>query len=267
MKDYYKILGVDENTSQDKIKKAFRELAFKFHPDKNPGNEQYAEDRFKEINEAYSILSDSTKREQYDTARKSPFSGAPGFDYSQQDIFRDAFTNRNIMEELSRMFGQAGLRFDQDFLNRVFFEGAQRAQRGGGIYWNVYRSGGSTDSTPKSVSKPGFFTRLMIKGLVKLGEFTVRSLLGSAAPASNSLPDQYMDLEITNSEAIAGVERPVTYKQGNETRNFMVKIPPGIKSGTRIRLRGMTFTGGRKTGDLYLRVMVKGEPIAESGSG
>jgi len=62
VKDYYKILGVSENASQEDIKNAFRKLAFKYHPDKNPGNEKPAEEKFKEINEAYSILSDAGKR-------------------------------------------------------------------------------------------------------------------------------------------------------------------------------------------------------------
>lgn len=264
MKDYYQILGVNGDAGQDEIKKAFRKLAFEYHPDKNPGNEQYAEERFKEINEAYSILGDSNKRKQYDIARKSPFAGAPGFDYSQQDIFRDAFTNQNIMEELTRMFGQAGLRFDQDFLNRVFFGGSQGT---GGIYWKTYRSGGSTASGSTGTSKPGFFTRLMLKGLAKLGGFAMRSIVNSMTPPPDTHKDQYMDIEITSAEAAAGGEKPVSYKQGNETRRFLVVIPPGIKSGTKIRLHGMGITVDGKTGDLYLRVVVKGERIAEPASG
>jgi len=264
MKDYYRILGVNENAGQDRIKKAFRKLAFEYHPDKNPGNERFAEEKFKEINEAYSVLGDSHKRKQYDTARKSPFAGAPGFGYSQQDIFRDAFTNQNIMDELSRMFGQAGLRFDQDFLNRVFFGGTRGS---GGIYWNIYRSNGSNASSSTGTSKPGFFTRLMLKGLTKLGGLAMRSIINSMTPSPDTLRDQYMDLEITAAEAAAGGEKPVSYRQGNETRRFVVKIPPGIKSGTRIRLRNMGNSIDGKSGDLYLRVVVKEDRIAESTPG
>jgi curved DNA-binding protein len=64
-KDYYKILGVDKKATQDEIKKAYRKLAVKYHPDKNPGNKQ-AEEKFKEINEANDVLSDSEKRKKYD---------------------------------------------------------------------------------------------------------------------------------------------------------------------------------------------------------
>ncbi len=143
MKDYYKTLGVPEDASDEDIRKAFRKLAFQYHPDKNIGHEKEAEEKFKDINEAYGVLSDKAKRQQYDMARKGVFAGAgygspyQGFRYSQQDIFRDAFTNQANMDELNRMFAQAGLRFDQDFLNRVFFGGNH-------VVFRVYRFGGSS---------------------------------------------------------------------------------------------------------------------------
>ncbi|GAI44487.1 unnamed protein product, partial [marine sediment metagenome] len=130
MKDYYQILRVLDSASQEEIKRAFRKLAFKYHPDTNPGNEKQAEEKFKEINEAYGVLGDKDKRQQYDFVRRSPFAGIgydtqhKGFQYSQQNIFRGIFSNQATLDELSRMFTQAGLRFDQDFLNRVFFKGS-----------------------------------------------------------------------------------------------------------------------------------------------
>ena len=128
MKDYYQILGVPEDASQEDIKAAFRKLAFQYHPDVNPGKEKQAEEKFKEINEAYSVLGDAAKRRQYDYARRSGFvgAGAPGYGFSQSDIFRDAFSNPAFAEELSRMFQDAGLRFDQEFLNQTFFSGPGR---------------------------------------------------------------------------------------------------------------------------------------------
>ena len=104
MKDYYQILGVPENASQEDIKNAFRKLAFKYHPDKNPGNEKQAEEKFKEINEAYSILGDAGKRRQYDFAKKSGFDCTvyPGFGNAQSDIFRDAFSNPETVEAMNR---------------------------------------------------------------------------------------------------------------------------------------------------------------------
>ena len=83
--DYYKLLGVEKNASPEEIKKAYRKLALKHHPDRNKGNKE-AEEQFKKISEAYAVLSDKEKRQQYDTV------GSAGFQqrYSQEDIFRNA---------------------------------------------------------------------------------------------------------------------------------------------------------------------------------
>ena len=84
MADYYKILGVSKNASQEEIKKAYRKLALQYHPDKNKGNKS-AEEKFKKINEAYAVLSDKEKRQQYDQF------GSTGFHqrFSREDIFRN----------------------------------------------------------------------------------------------------------------------------------------------------------------------------------
>ena len=83
-KDYYETLGINKNSSNDEIKKSYKKLALKYHPDRN--KEKDAEEKFKEISEAYAVLSDDTKKQQYDTY------GHAGFDqrYSQEDIFRGA---------------------------------------------------------------------------------------------------------------------------------------------------------------------------------
>ena len=174
MKDYYAILGVAEGAAQDEIRSAFRRLAFQHHPDTNPGNERQAEERFKEINEAYGVLGDAAKRRQYDAARRSPFAGARGFGYSQQDIFRDAFANQAAMNDLNRMFRQAGLRFDQDFLNRVFFSG-------GGLGFQTFtgtrgarRSGAASSAAGSGAGRPadlperrpGFISQMLAKALM-----------------------------------------------------------------------------------------------------
>ena len=105
-KDYYKILGVNKNASDNEIKKAFRKLAMKYHPDRNKGDSQ-AEDRFKEVNEAYAVLSDKEKRQQYDMF------GAEGFQqrFSQEDIFRN-FDFGQIFKEFD--FGS------EDVFGRIF---------------------------------------------------------------------------------------------------------------------------------------------------
>ena len=107
-KDYYQILGVPRNASQEEIKKAYRRLAMQFHPDRNPGNEKWANEKFKEINEAFGILGDPEKRRQYDQF------GTVG---NIGDIFGSPFT-RTAFEDLMREFGGAGLGYD--FLDDIF---------------------------------------------------------------------------------------------------------------------------------------------------
>lgn len=265
MKDYYTILEVSEKASQTEIRSAFRRLAFKHHPDTNPGNERQAEGHFKEINEAYGVLGDETRRREYDRARQSPFAGTR-FAYSQQDIFRDIFTSQAATGDLLRMFRQAGLRFDQDFLNRVFFAG-------GGLGFDMFTgptarrreadaagqaSSGDEARAGQPVRPPGFISRLLVGAAVRFLGFLARQALGQAARRRASL-DRHVDLEVTAAEAEAGGERPITYKRGSESKRLVVKIPAGVSSGTEIRLRGMGSQGNGIAGDLYLRVRVSRE--------
>jgi DnaJ-class molecular chaperone len=263
MKDYYQILGVPENASQPEIKRAFRKQAFKCHPDKNPGNEKQAEAKFKEINEAYGVLGDENRRRQYDLARKGQYAGTGygSFQYAQQDIFRDTFANQAMFNDLSRMFAQAGLRFDEDFLNRVFFEGR-------GFVFQVFPTAGGAGrrayyqpftSGERPARKPGFIERLLSRLAAKTGRFILGRLLGGETrQVTPPGLDQHQDIEISAREAASGGEKRVTYKRGMESKKLMVKIPPGVKTGTKIRLKGMGKAGSNNSGDLYLHVKVKG---------
>jgi DnaJ-class molecular chaperone len=280
VKDYYQILGISENAGPEDIKNAFRKLAFKYHPDKNPGNEKQAEEKFKEINEAYSILSDAGKRQQYDFAKKSGFAGTgyPGFGYSQSDIFRDAFSNPATIEELNRMFEQAGLRFDQDFLNRVFFSGKgvifQFYSGPGGARQTVYRYGNSsgninTDTNEKGrlndvpppqyldsnqpAVKLGFFDRLELKMIKWFTRMTLKMLFGVSVEPPKPAVDMRQPFQLTAKEAAAGGEKIATLKIGSGKKKISVNIPGGVKTGNSIRLRGI----GKNGGDLYLDVKVK----------
>ncbi len=274
MKDYYQILGVADNANQEDIKKAFRRLAFKYHPDTNPGNEKQAEERFKEINEAYGVLGDKSKRQQYDFARRVPFAGVgydtgyTGFQYSQQDIFRDTFSNQAMFDELSRMFAQAGLRFDQDFLNRVFFESSgfifQFFTAPGGASTRTHRFGDWTNDerhyphTGLSTLKPSLMERLFSRIIAKIGRYALRKLFGfQYEPLPKPDLDQHIELEVFPTEAATGGEKPVTYKRGKKTKRLMVKLPAGVKTGTKIRLKGMSIIDDNKRGDLYLHIKIK----------
>ncbi len=260
MKDYYQTLGVPDNASQEEIKRAFRTLAFKYHPDTNPGNEKQSEEKFKEINEAYGVLGDKDKRQQYDFARKAGIgydARYRGFQYSQQDIFRDTFSNQTMFDELNRMFAQAGLRFDQDFLNRVFFEGS-------GSVFQSFTSPGRTTYHQYFLyigvpaRKSNLIERLLSRMTVKISKYILRKLFGVEF---EPLPEQNLDLnielEISPDEATTGGEKKITYKRGKQTKKLMVKIPEGIKPGTKIIIRGMGIRGDKKSGDLYIHIKVK----------
>ncbi|MFC2001552.1 DnaJ domain-containing protein [Chloroflexota bacterium] len=265
MKDYYQILSIPDNSSQESIKKAFRKLAFQYHPDTNPGREKPAEDKFKEINEAYGVLGDKEKRRQYDLARKGLFTGA-GFEsgYSQQDIFRDTFTNQTRFEEMNRMFAQAGLRFDQDFLNRVFFAGSgtifQFFTNPGGAYRPGDRTTYQQYHSPVSAYQPNFIERFLSRIVAKAGRYVLNKLFGLQ---NQSLPGQNLDyhteLEISSVEAASGGEKQVTYQRDGQAKKLIVKVPPGVKAGTRIRLKSMGMSAGGKSGDLYLHIKIKGQ--------
>jgi DnaJ-class molecular chaperone len=269
MKDYYETLGVPEDASDEDIRKAFRKLAFQYHPDKNIGNEKAAEEKFKDINEAYGVLSDKEKRQHYDQVRKSPFAGAgtggspyQDFRYSRDDIFRDTFSNRATMDDLNRMFAGSGLRFDPEFLNRVFFSSGNVTFRvfysgpNGQTYSNTSQpsSGQTQEATPGY--KPNFLERWFSKAALKMGNYAAKKLFGIQLEPEPVL-DQYQDLELTPAEAESGGEKQILSKMDKKTKKLIVKIPAGIEAGTNIRLKGMGKKKGQKTGDLFLKVVIK----------
>ncbi|MBI2853690.1 MAG: DnaJ domain-containing protein [Chloroflexi bacterium] len=261
MKDYYNILGVPEGAPQEDIKKAFRRLAVQYHPDKNPGNERQAEEKFKEINEAYSVLGSEAKRREYDYFRKSPFAhsraGAYRPAYSQEEVFASSFSDPDFMADLDRMFRSAGLRFDSEFVNSIF--------GGRGFVFQFYTgtrgrrrdtSNAGSAAGPSAVTmlqrKPGLAARLT----ARMARFVVHKVFGIEL-----LPERGKDLEakaiITRTEAEKGAEKEISYSRDGVMKRLAVKIPAGIKSGTRIRLRGMGLKG-QVPGDLYVQVKIRG---------
>ena len=122
-RDYYAMLGVRVKATDDDIRRAYRRLALEFHPDRNPGNAA-AEERFKEISEAYAVLIDPAKRRQYDRARQT---GVPGdFTVNRDDLFRDLFADPRasaIFEELARELGRMGLHVDHRRFEQTLFGG------------------------------------------------------------------------------------------------------------------------------------------------
>jgi curved DNA-binding protein CbpA len=264
MKDYYKILGIPETADQKQIKSAFRKLAFQYHPDKNPGNEETAEARFKEINEAFAVLGDENKRKQYDMARKGGFAGSgyEGFNFSQQDIFNGIFTNQAFYDELNRIFSQAGLRFDRNFYGQSFGDGNTFFR----FYTNMGNPGtgnnSSGASTQASSYKPGLMERVATGILNKITRFILKSLFG--IEYKHDL-DIQIELEIIPEEALSGVEKEITYQRGNRKKKLLVKIPAGIEAGTKIRLKSMGLAQKNLKGDLIINIKIREQSPLNSG--
>jgi curved DNA-binding protein len=202
-KDYYKILGVERTAGADEIKKAYRKLAMKYHPDRNQGNKQ-AEDQFKEINEAYEVLSDPQKRSRYDMLGDSYSSwqrgGAQGgfnwndwMNQAQQGAGRGGATYRVDASGFEDLFG-GGF---SDFFNAIF---------GGGM------QGGTTRTSTARSTSTAQTTRL-----------------DPRKAAAASLEQQ---VSISLDEAFRGTQRIIQV----DNRRLEVKIPPGANTGTRVRV-------------------------------
>lgn len=223
-KDFYQALGIAESASQDDIKKAYREIAKKYHPDKNPGNKA-AEERFKEASEAYDTLSDPEKRAKYDKLRKlgvGGFGGGGGFGAGAPGM---------SYEEFMRQYGTAAQR------ERYGNKGGGNGSRGFGdfsiedLFGNLFggKKGRATEvetDEPQPTDDP-FFKR---KGL-----------------------NAYVDMPINIAQAILGSRVRVRTPSG---KKVTVKIAPGTDPEKQLRVPKMGFQGGDGVGDLFIRLHV-----------
>ncbi|MEB3177855.1 MAG: J domain-containing protein [Nostocaceae cyanobacterium] len=229
-KDYYATLGVSKTASQEEIKQAFRKLARKYHPDVNPGNKQ-AEARFKEINEAYEVLSDPDKRKKYDQFGQYWKQAGQGFPYG-------AGAGAGGVDMGGFDFSQYA-NFD-DFINELLgrFGGASGASSGGGRQSYSYRTSTSTSGSPGFGGFDGFND---------FGGFT--------DAGAGSSQDTEAPISLTFAEAFNGLQR--RFSLGNETID--VRIPPGAKPGTKLRIRGKGSVNPytQQRGDLYLKVEIQ----------
>ncbi len=280
-KDYYGILGIKPEASEEEIKKAYRQLAFKYHPDRNPGNKQ-AEERFKDISEAYAVLMDRDKRWQYDQLRNSRWNSthagqaySQGFNYSQQDILRDLLNNpftRDIFDQLHEEFSRMGLRLDQDFWDHLLSGGKRGGVNTfiftspGGVFYRSYRPFNGTwvrseAEETRGQQPTGFLEKWAKKIGRKVGHYLLKKLAGILeapveSPQKKGL-DLFSVLSISLQEAIQGTEKIFNYQTNGKTERVRIKIPAGIRAGTRLRLRGKGLkTRDGKVGDLYLEIQV-----------
>ncbi len=218
-KDYYSILGVDRKADAKEIKKAYRKLARKYHPDVN-SSDSVAANKFQDINEANEVLSDPAKREQYDRLgsqwQQYQQSGGKPEDFNwgeRATAGNQSYSYRTVNpEEFEELFGSGG--GFSDFFNNLFGGGDRKQNSGGRGSQQFYRQ--------------------------------VRPRPGG---------DLEHSLQVSLNEAYHGTKRSLQWEDG---RKIDVKIPRGVKTGSRVRVKGQggAGTGGGGSGDLYLTIEV-----------
>ena len=236
-KDYYKILGVGRNATEDEIKKAYRNLAMKYHPDRNPGKEKEANEKFKRINEAFEVLGDPEKRKQYDMF------GTVG----TGDIFGSPFTRAGF-EEVMRDFGRGGLRFD--FLKDIF-DGFEFFGRPGRMEFRAQRPGG--EKFHGHVSLEDMLGDLFGTKPRAHREYTAVPFDEAFRQATEESNDIHEQVTISSEKAKRGVR--MEYKRGKA--KIEITIPPGVKTGQKVRYRGARLRLDGQPGDLYVHIKVK----------
>jgi DnaJ-class molecular chaperone len=235
-KDYYQTLGVAKTASDKELKQAYRKLARKHHPDVNPGDKA-AEARFKEINEAYEVLGDPEKRRKYD----------------------ELGANWRMYEQAQQQ-GQG-------------FPGGSPFGGGGGGAWNINMGGPGGGYRTMSEEEmhdlfgnedpfSDFFKTFFGGGGGAAGGARARQ---GRAPRTQKGRDIEHEVELTLEEAYHGATRRISIKQGGHARSVDVRIPVGVKDGSRVRAAGEGESGanGGASGDLYLRVRIRPHPVFE----
>ena len=232
--DYYKVLGIDKNADDKTIKKAYRKLAKKYHPDMNPGNAA-AEQKFKEVTEAYNVLSDAEKKKLYDqfghAAFEEGFSPGGGQSYNADGMHREYHFTGDASDIFGDIFGD--LFNDGHFGGSGSFGGHGSFRENGDFGGYDGFSGAHFYSTGGQESGFGYDMR------------------GDDAEA---------DIEVTFDEAVFGCDKVITLHNGStgNEQSLKVHIPAGIDDGNSIRLKGKGHPGIGKAedGDLFLRVKV-----------
>ena len=279
--DYYKILGVNKTASDNEIKKAYRKLAMKYHPDHTKGDKS-DEEKFKKISEAYAVLSDKEKRKQYDTF------GSAGFQqrYSQEDIFKGS-DFESILSELfggSGRFGGGGRGMRFSFGGNGPFGGYQRNQqahtKGSDLEYELpltleevaagtqktvsFQHKGRSEKITVKIPKgmiSGKKVRIAGKGEPNpyggpAGDLYIKSKVLGHPVYDVQAQDLYINRDIKLSEAILGTNISVPTLSGKELK---LKIPAGTKHKTKMRLsgHGLPHMHGKGQGDLYVRIDIR----------
>ena len=250
-RDYYETLGVGRNAADDEIKKAYRKLAHQHHPDKNAGDKA-AEEKFKEISEAYEILKDPEKRRAYDTYGHAA-AGGGGFDFAQGgfgDIFGDIFED---------FFGTSGGR------------GGRRAARGADLRYNLEISfEESVFGKETKIKIPRWESCHMCGGTGAKSSAAIKVCPTCQGKGQIRFQQGFFTVSRTCTDC-RGEGRVVSElcpkchgdKKIQKERSLQIKIPPGVETGSRLRLSGEGEPGprGGPSGDLYVFISVKEHPL------
>ena len=279
-KDYYKTLGVGKNATDEEIKKAYRKLAMKYHPDHSKGDKA-AEEKFKTISEAYAVLSDKEKRQQYDTFGSTDFQQR----YSQEDIFKN-FDFGNIFRE----FGFGGMNFGSAGRGGTRFSfgggdpfggmGRNQAQvKGTDLVYELpltyseiasgadktinFQHKGRTESLSVKIPRgmiEGKKLRIAGKGEPSQlggppGDLFIQSKTAPDSVFTSKEYDLYIDRQIRLTESLLGTTVLIPSLDGRE---LSLKIPPGTRHKTKMRLtgRGLPHMKGGGRGDLYVSILI-----------
>jgi len=295
-KDYYKTLGVSKNASQDEVKKAYRKLAQKYHPDRNP-NDKKAEEKFKDISEAYEVLGDPEKRKKYEELgsdwkkHEQAEAGTEGFDwskYASQGGFGGRGRTYTYQGDFEDVFGGSFSDFFEQFFGGGFGtqtsgrrsnfgrSGQQSAVKGHDLKASLEISlSDAYQGAEKVVNVQGKNLRIKIKQGIKDGQTLRLKQKGGQSPAGGANGDLYLTINVKGKKGYQRngndlyIDFPVdlytavlggdaNLKSLNGALKF--KIAAGTNSGTHLRAKGKGFTdydNPEKKGDLYAKVLVQ----------
>jgi curved DNA-binding protein len=268
--DYYKILGVEKTATPEEIKKKYRKLAMKYHPDKTKGDKA-SEEKFKQISEAYAVLSDPEKKKEYDTFGSSGFKQK----YSQEDIFRNF-----DFEDILRGFGFGGLGgFGGGRRSQGGFSGHRQAVKGSDLVYELpltlreIAEGATKTIVLQHQGSGGQVNVKIPKGMIEGKKIRLPGK-GEAGPFGGApgdlfikakvLPDPVFftdghDLNVNKvirlSEALLGTTVSVPTISGKE---LSLKVPPGTQHKTKMRIpgQGLPHMKGQAHGDLYVHILL-----------
>jgi curved DNA-binding protein len=270
-KDYYQVLGVPKTATQAEIKKAYRRLARELHPDRNP-DDKAAEQKFKDANEAHAVLSDPEKRKRYDElganwqayqqyggagagswadtfGGSGPFASGPGgVRYTYRTVTPDEMSG--FSDFFRAFFGDEG----------ISFSGAAGAAGNAGGAGSAGGTGRGASGSRGQRSAGAYEQVFDFGDLLGRGN---RSTAGTATAGRARLPgvDLQAEAEVTLAEVARGAERMVDL----DGRRLQIKIPPGVREGARIKLKGagLREDAASPSGDLYVTVRVRPDPRFE----